>query len=825
MASNSIVSLTGDGTTTEFNFSFTGGYLAEADVLVRVGDEVDGAGQPVHRSRTFLNAGRIKIGGAVPANGEKIVIYRQTPVKTSVNDFSNGDILDAGSLDKGFDQLVKVAQELKDASGSALGAGQEAAIAKAEAEKAKASADKATAAAEANVTVAEASELTALTTPTKTAIVQKVQQGYRGGGLYIHDADSTKAADDIRVFAPAFGGRFIRPIGTGFLASELGLRSAASLDQHAAFQKAVVICANENQPLLFDMQTVSCNGGDIWVNEQGTAQGVSEAAGFTMRATHRRVMKLTDVYMTFGKMHSEVDGVMKYGVNRGASSSFRVEDMHFEGAIRFLNIEGTLIATGNTFEPETGNASFGTSLPSTWGANPFDVDSIVGAKVTKELYTSQVANAEFLFCNHALLMGNNFQFGKNFTNGAGNNLEGVSFAQCSNPTILSGRAVHSERGIRVGAHPIYGGSGSANVNINGLHLEENIKEGALITHAKNVHINLQGRPHDTAMTHPLIRVENPSNAIENVRITGDFNGPLASGSNDVCVQLDGGKNVSVDIRADGFTHPIKVAEGVELAYVSCQGNNTKGCVYDPGVIQWLPADGFASYSPTARARSVIGIEEDFASTAHSLTEAKAPSVTTEVNPYGLLATIPSGAAKDLSGGIKVASGKRFQANQLPGPDFGQGIEASGTVGANSSNCGWFIGLTGNVVSTTMPCVVTAAGVVTPDAAELDFAGFIYRRYANGATIHCVSRNNGGVIQVHDTTDRFLSTTPMHEYKVEVRKNGSAKFTMAGVEVAQFANAVRTTEPLGVALGAHTMSGGGNVMNLGYLSAKADRKMT
>lgn len=122
MAVNSIVTKVGDGVTTDFTFSFTGGYMDEDHVFCHVNAEVDGAGDPVYRTITFLSAGTIQVGGAVPAIGEQVKIFRQTPIITAINDFSNGTVLDAETLDRGFEQLVKAAQELEDGLNDAVSA-------------------------------------------------------------------------------------------------------------------------------------------------------------------------------------------------------------------------------------------------------------------------------------------------------------------------------------------------------------------------------------------------------------------------------------------------------------------------------------------------------------------------------------------------------------------------------------------------------------------------------------------------------------------------------------------------------------------------------
>ncbi len=113
---NSVINYTGDGVTTQWAFSFTDGYTSEDDITVRVNNEVDGSGDPVYRTRTFINAGLLEIGGAVPGVGEAIEIRRTTDVSSPVNDFENGTILSESALDAGFRQAMYGIQEALDNS-------------------------------------------------------------------------------------------------------------------------------------------------------------------------------------------------------------------------------------------------------------------------------------------------------------------------------------------------------------------------------------------------------------------------------------------------------------------------------------------------------------------------------------------------------------------------------------------------------------------------------------------------------------------------------------------------------------------------------------
>lgn len=107
---------TGDGKTNTFAIPFILGYFKAEDISVRVGDEVDGAGQPKYRTWSFLpgNTGMIQIDGNVPAVGEEVVIKRTVSKTTLVHDFQKGEPLDELSLDESHEQLMMAIHELMD---------------------------------------------------------------------------------------------------------------------------------------------------------------------------------------------------------------------------------------------------------------------------------------------------------------------------------------------------------------------------------------------------------------------------------------------------------------------------------------------------------------------------------------------------------------------------------------------------------------------------------------------------------------------------------------------------------------------------------------
>lgn len=117
MAKHAEVIKVADGVTRQFSFAFTDGYMSRDDVHVQVNKETDGTGKPSYRAITWVADGLISVGGAMPLAGQEVRISRVTPITKTVNDFKNGSVLDAVSLDRGFDQAIKAIQELQDGVG------------------------------------------------------------------------------------------------------------------------------------------------------------------------------------------------------------------------------------------------------------------------------------------------------------------------------------------------------------------------------------------------------------------------------------------------------------------------------------------------------------------------------------------------------------------------------------------------------------------------------------------------------------------------------------------------------------------------------------
>lgn len=117
----SVLEYQGDGVTTVFAVNFTLGYLNKSDIYCRVGEEVDGSGNPSYRTLESIpgDPGRMRVLGAVPTAEQKVLFRRITSKTALQNDFADGEALDDDALDDSFKQTLMIAHELLDGFGLA----------------------------------------------------------------------------------------------------------------------------------------------------------------------------------------------------------------------------------------------------------------------------------------------------------------------------------------------------------------------------------------------------------------------------------------------------------------------------------------------------------------------------------------------------------------------------------------------------------------------------------------------------------------------------------------------------------------------------------
>lgn len=118
----------GDGSTTIFNFTFTGGYLDRPHVkaLILDADTRLTKRQQVIQAGDFIGPFQLRILPA-PAANEILVIYRDTPKDLPLVDFTDGAILNERNLDRNAKQAVFIAAEAFDQVTNAITAAEAAA--------------------------------------------------------------------------------------------------------------------------------------------------------------------------------------------------------------------------------------------------------------------------------------------------------------------------------------------------------------------------------------------------------------------------------------------------------------------------------------------------------------------------------------------------------------------------------------------------------------------------------------------------------------------------------------------------------------------------
>lgn len=101
----------GDGTKTEWEFNFAGGYISKDHVKAFTEDTV--TGQITIRQIEFIGPNTVRITPAV-SNGLRLVIYRDTPKTEPIVNYTDGSVMSETNLDKSNQQAVFIAAELAD---------------------------------------------------------------------------------------------------------------------------------------------------------------------------------------------------------------------------------------------------------------------------------------------------------------------------------------------------------------------------------------------------------------------------------------------------------------------------------------------------------------------------------------------------------------------------------------------------------------------------------------------------------------------------------------------------------------------------------------
>jgi len=123
---NSYVTFTGNGSNRTFSFAGIDDYLSTAYIKVYINNQlVDAANYTIDVSGGNENVVFTVVYGA-PASGATVKIARETPNTSSgftsnIVDFTDGSVLTAADLDKGFKGMLHIVQEANDTGSGALG--------------------------------------------------------------------------------------------------------------------------------------------------------------------------------------------------------------------------------------------------------------------------------------------------------------------------------------------------------------------------------------------------------------------------------------------------------------------------------------------------------------------------------------------------------------------------------------------------------------------------------------------------------------------------------------------------------------------------------
>lgn len=99
--------------TNSFALNFPLGYLDEDHITARVNDEVDGAGDPVYRTITFLTEGTVSVSGDL-TNGDAVEFERTVPNDELIHDYADNAVLIEENLDTSLKQAIMLVHQVLD---------------------------------------------------------------------------------------------------------------------------------------------------------------------------------------------------------------------------------------------------------------------------------------------------------------------------------------------------------------------------------------------------------------------------------------------------------------------------------------------------------------------------------------------------------------------------------------------------------------------------------------------------------------------------------------------------------------------------------------
>lgn len=109
----SIITTVGNGTS-QYPINFTLGFNSRTEVRCRVNNEVDGLGDPVYKTLTWINDGLVEVADG-PYDADDDLVFTRTVDKTElIHDYQDGEPIDEVNLDESNKQNLMAIHEILD---------------------------------------------------------------------------------------------------------------------------------------------------------------------------------------------------------------------------------------------------------------------------------------------------------------------------------------------------------------------------------------------------------------------------------------------------------------------------------------------------------------------------------------------------------------------------------------------------------------------------------------------------------------------------------------------------------------------------------------
>ncbi|KZL17490.1 hypothetical protein [Pseudovibrio sp. WM33] len=582
--------------------------------------------------------------------------------------------------------------------------------------------------------------------------------GDGGQGVVLYDSDNSDLPNAL--YAPAKVGRFKRGIVGEIRASQLGLKDHDTLDQRDKFQDFLRVCEGENMAAVHDLGTIDCAGGTVFWNEHGKAVGGGTINGSTLRGVTPRLNRITNCYFTAGDQEN-------YNAKPGNRS--RMENIHLEGAVRFINIEGVMAIHGCTFFAS--QMLDYSDIPDDW-------------MIDNTKYASIEYIVEMMFNNHPIITTTAVQNGL-LANGV-EGLGAMRVSQDGNLSWIGGRMNTNLEGIRWDGNPIVAGTGARRAELRGIHFESNQRSAIVVKAISDLKVDchIRGNGDNWDTNYPLIDIS--SLQAKHIDIRGHIRGKTD-------------QTVGIGVRAERVKNLKIAAEFEDLATVVEAQDFVEGIEFGMVTINNVPPNTAFRISKKAKpylphplatnANSVVGSDSHLDKLSDSFTGIQIDQTKWQLNIGSDPQTeaILSNAALKVHTGADVdrtigKNGVQIGSASIWLPERG-GLQMEATVAVSTNNTYCFTGLCADP-SFTKLFSVSGSDVTT---VVNEAVGFVHDFASDDKNIFALSVKEG-VIQSIDTGLQ-LNSIKDRRFLMVISETGDVTMYIDSEVVAEFSAAI------------------------------------